>query len=106
MLTIGELRIGVHHLRLRDRERAAVLDRWIDGFVNEYRDRLVGLDLDVVERWALINSPNRLPAVDGLLAATAIVRGWTLVTRNVKEVASAGVRLLKPFNDRDPLGAS
>jgi predicted nucleic acid-binding protein len=37
------------------------------------------------------------PVVDGLMAATALVHGWTLVTRNVSDVASTGVRLLDPF---------
>lgn len=41
--------------------------------------------------------PDRLPAVDGLLAATALVHGWTLVTRTTVDVARTGVRLLDPF---------
>jgi predicted nucleic acid-binding protein len=38
--------------------------------------------------------------VDGLLAATARVRGWTLVTRNARDLARSGVRLLDPFQPR------
>jgi hypothetical protein len=44
--------------------------------------------------------PNRLPVVDGLLAATALVRGWTLVTRDTADVQVTGVRLLNPFDDQ------
>jgi len=44
-----------------------------------------------------INVPDPLPIVDGLLAASAIVRDWTLVTRNVRDVERSGVRLLSPF---------
>jgi Predicted nucleic acid-binding protein, contains PIN domain len=42
-------------------------------------------------------SPDPLPLVDGLLAATASVHGWVLVTRNVKDVARTGVQTLNPF---------
>ena len=41
--------------------------------------------------------PDPLPVIDGLLAATALVHGWTLVTRNTADVASTGVHLLNPF---------
>jgi predicted nucleic acid-binding protein len=41
-----------------------------------------------------------VPVVDGLMAATALVHDWTLVTRNVDDVSSTGVRLLNPFSAR------
>ncbi len=44
-----------------------------------------------------MNVPDRLPVVDSLLAATAKVKGLTLVTRNVKDVERSGVELLNPF---------
>ena len=52
---------------------------------------------DVADIWGRLNVPDSIPVVDGLLAATALVRGWTLVTRNTADVASMGVRLLDPF---------
>jgi predicted nucleic acid-binding protein len=51
----------------------------------------------VAELWGRLNVPNQLSAVDGLLAATAIVHDLTLVTRNVKDVDRTGVRLHNPF---------
>jgi toxin FitB len=44
-----------------------------------------------------LNVPDPVPVVDGLMAATALVYDWTLVTRNVDDVASTGVRFLDPF---------
>ena len=44
-----------------------------------------------------MNVPDPLPVVDGLLAASAKIRGWTLVTRNVKDLKGSGVSLLNPF---------
>ena len=46
---------------------------------------------------ALHSRADPLPLIDGLLAATAIVHGLTLVTRNVQDMATAGVPLFDPF---------
>jgi predicted nucleic acid-binding protein len=51
----------------------------------------------VANRWGRLNAPDPVPTVDGLLAATALVNGLTLVTRNVRDVARTGVRVLDPF---------
>ena len=59
--------------------------------------RLLPIDELVAEAWALLGIPNPLPLIDGLLAATAIVHGLTLVTRNVQDMATAGVPLFDPF---------
>lgn len=53
---------------------------------------------EVAEEWGKLNVPDPVPVVDGLLAATAKVYDWTLVTRNISDVASAGARLHNPFN--------
>jgi toxin FitB len=44
-----------------------------------------------------MNVPDPLPVIDGLLAASAKIRGWTLVTRNVNGLMASGVSLLNPF---------
>jgi toxin FitB len=97
VLTIGEIRRGVERLRRRDPLQAARLDRWLAGLTVSYRDRIVGVDASVADQWGRVNVPDPLPVIDGLLAASAIVRGWTLVTRNVRDVRRSGVRLLNPF---------
>lgn len=100
VLTIGEIRRGVERLRRRDPLQAARLERWLIGLNVSYRDRLIEVDASIAEQWGRINVPDPLPAVDGLLAASAIVRDWTLVTRNVRDVRRCGVRLLNPFEPR------
>jgi toxin FitB len=49
--------------------------------------------------WGRLNVPDPVPVVDGLMAATALVHDWTLVTRSVDNVRSTGVRLLNPFSE-------
>jgi toxin FitB len=97
VLTIGEIRRGVERLRHRDPLQAARLDRWLAGLTVSYRDRIVGVDASIADQWGRVNVPDPLPVIDGLLAASAIVRGWTLVTRNVQDVRRSGVRLLNPL---------
>lgn len=97
VLTLGEVRQGVERLKRRDEAQAAVFEGWLEGLATHYRDRLLRVDLEVVDTWGRLNVPDPLPAVDGLLAATALVHGLTLVTRNTKDVARSGAPLLNPF---------
>ena len=56
------------------------------------------VDANVADAWARLSVPDPLPVVDGLLAATAAVRNWTLVTRNTEDVERPGIRVLNPFD--------
>lgn len=97
VLVVGELRQGVERVRRRDGNAAAHLERWLDALISQHEDRILGVDVKVAEMWGRLNVPDPLPAVDGLLAATAIVHGMTLVTRNVRDIAATGVPHLNPF---------
>jgi predicted nucleic acid-binding protein len=97
VLTLGEIRLGVERLRRKDLAQAESLDRWLSGLSQAYGDRIVPVDAAAADAWARLSVPDPLPVVDGLLAATAHARNWTLVTRNTGDLARAGVRLLNPF---------
>jgi toxin FitB len=97
VLVIGELRQGIERLRRRDPRAAEHLEGWLVALVDGYADRLLPIDLRIAELWGRLNVPEPLPAVDGMLAATAIGHDLTLVTRNTRDVARTGVRLLDPF---------
>ena len=97
VLVIGELRQGVERLRRRDPAQADVLDQWIAGLLGRYSDRILPVSVEVVQQWGRLNATVGPPAVDGLLAATALVHGLTLVTRNVADVAATGVATANPF---------
>jgi predicted nucleic acid-binding protein len=56
------------------------------------------MDMETAQEWGRLNVPDPMPVVDGLLAASAKVRGWTLVTRNIADLARSGVTLLNPFD--------
>jgi toxin FitB len=97
VLVIGEVRQGIERLRGKDPVRSDVFERWLAALLRGYADRVVPITSDVAEEWGRLNVPDPLPVVDGLLAATAKVKDWTLVTRNTADVARLGVRLLDPF---------
>jgi predicted nucleic acid-binding protein len=98
VLTVGELRHGVEGLRRRDAKAAHELDKWLTGLLSAYADHVVPVSAAVADNWGRLNPPDRLPVIDGLLAATALVYGWTFVTRNGADVERTGVRTLNPFD--------
>lgn len=100
VLTVGEIRQGICRLQRRDRAQAAVFDQWLAGLLRDYSDRIVPVTAEVAEEWGTLNVPDPLPVVDGLLAATAKVHDWTLVTRNISDVVGTGARLHNPFSSR------
>jgi predicted nucleic acid-binding protein len=97
VLSIGEIRLGIERLRRKDGAQAQALESWLDGLAISFADRIIGIDADTAQEWGRLNVPDPLPVIDGLLAASAKVRGWTLVTRNTADLARCGVTLVNPF---------
>ncbi len=97
VLTLGVIRIGIERLRRKDNARARVLDEWLRGLMVMYSSRIVEVDVSTADEWGRLNVPDQLPVIDGLLAATAKIRGWTLVSRNTTDLSASGITVLDPF---------
>lgn len=99
VLTIGELRRGSWRIRPRDVRRADRYDAWIDENIEAHEDRVHAVDREVVECWAALSASAKrtLPPIDGLIAATALVHGLTVATRNVRDFADTGAATFDPF---------
>lgn len=97
-LTIGEIWLGIERLRRKDSAQADVLEQWLRGLHATYRDHIIDVDARIAEEWGRLNVPDPLPVIDGLLAASAKTRGWTLVTRNTADFVHSDVSLLNPFD--------
>lgn len=97
VLTLGELKRGIEKLRSKDAASASALDRWLAGIREDFEERLLPIDQAVAEHWGLLGLDQPLPAIDGLLAATAHVHNLTIVTRNVADFKRSGVPCLNPF---------
>ncbi len=97
VLTLGEIGRGVEAVRPRDPAKAAVLEAWLASLVPAFGPRILPVDATVATVWGRIAAIRSVPVVDALLAATALVHGLTLVTRNGADVAGLGARVLDPF---------
>jgi toxin FitB len=97
VLVLGEIARWIAIVEDRDAERAKSLRTWLDQLRTGYHDRLLPVDVGVAEAWGRMTARRTVPAVDGLLAATAKHHGMTLVTRNTADVADLDVPVLNPF---------
>lgn len=97
VLVLGELRRGIETVRRVDPRQAAALERWAAGLARTYADQILPVTQEVAEAWGRLNSGRTLPVIDGLLAATALIHGLTLVSGDTRGYTGTGVELLNPF---------
>ncbi len=101
VIVIQELEIGTLLAERRDPAQAVVLRAWLDEHVlPAFAERILPIDLEVARRSAALHVPDPRPFRDGLIAATALTHGMTLVTRNTTDFAPTGVPLWNPWNPR------
>ena len=99
-ITILELEMGVLQMESRDTGQGAMLRAWMDNHVlPEFRDRILPVDAAVVLRCARLHVPDRRAERDALIAATALVHGMTIVSRNRADFEPTGVPVLNPWED-------
>ncbi|MBV9739121.1 MAG: type II toxin-antitoxin system VapC family toxin [Hyphomicrobiales bacterium] len=96
-LVLGEIRKGIELARSRDAGRAVAPERWLRGVETAFDGRVLGIDNTVSDQWGRMSAMRPVSVIDGLLAATALTAGLTLVTRNDRDVAGLGVTVLNPF---------
>jgi predicted nucleic acid-binding protein len=96
-LVLGEIRKGIELARPGGQGRAAALERWLWEVESAFGGRVLGIDNAVSDQWGRMSAIRRVPVIDGLLAATALTHGLTLVTRNDRDVAGLGATVLNPF---------
>jgi predicted nucleic acid-binding protein len=97
-ITIMELETGVLQIERRDTKQGQVLRTWLDNYVLlEFTGRVLSVDTAVAQRCARLHVPDPRGERDALIAATALVHGMTVVTRNVDDFEPTGVPLLNPW---------
>ncbi len=98
VISVLELEIGILLLGRRDKEQGAILRAWMDSHVlPTFSDRILPIDAAVAQRCATLHVPNPRFDRDALIAATALVRGLTVATRNVADFERTGVGVLNPW---------
>ena len=102
VITFGELHKGIE--KLPPSKRKQNLSHWVDEFLfNRFKNRVLNITLSEVNEWGKIlakaeKAGTPLPAIDALIAATAISQGFAVVTRNTKDMQASGVALINPWD--------
>lgn len=102
-ITILELETGILLAERRDPTQGAVLRSWLNNHVlPAFSDRTLAVDTAVAQRCAKLHVPDPRSDRDALIAATAIVHGMTIVTRNINDFAPTGVEIANPWEEQTP----
>lgn len=98
VITVLELETGVLQMERRDKRQGTALRRWLDGQVlPAFAGRVLAVDTAVALQCARLQVPDRMADGDALIAATALVHGLIVVTRNTPDFEPAGADLLNPW---------
>ena len=97
-ITLLELEIGVLSIERKDTAQGQMLRDWLEQQVlPEFATRVLPVDTAVARRCARLHVPDKRAERDALIAATALVHGMTLVTRNQVDFQPTGVPVLNPW---------
>jgi toxin FitB len=102
VLTLGEIAKGIDLLDSGRQKRS--LASWLTGLETKFGDRILAIDAETARLWGELTARARkageiIPAVDGLLAATALRHGLRIMTRNTRHFEASGARVLDPWRD-------
>jgi predicted nucleic acid-binding protein len=96
VITLGEIRKGIE--AIKDDIKKNELINWLDFELRPwFGNNIISIDQAIAERWGYITANTKVPAIDGLIAATAMVSNLTLITRNTKDFVIPGLEVINPF---------
>lgn len=99
VISLLELEIGILLVARRDKEQGAILRAWMDGHVlPTFSSRILAIDTAVAQRCAALHVPDPRSDRDALIAATALVYGLTVATRNIADFERTGVSVVNPWD--------
>lgn len=98
VISLLEIEMGVAGVARRDRAQGRVLRHWLERkLMPAFEGRLLPVDAAVARRAGQLHVPDRRSERDALVAATALVAGFTVVTRNIADFAPLGVAWVNPW---------
>ncbi len=102
VITLGEIRNGASGIKSKQKQDK--ISHWLEVELPAYfQDRILAIDRKVVDMWGRLQDKTagyNLPAIDGLIAATAHVHGLKLVTRNIKDFLHIDIQVINPWPTR------
>lgn len=98
VVTILEIETGILQLERRDPDQGGILREWFEARVlRAFENRILPIDETVARQCARLHVPDPKSERDSLIAATGLVHGMTVVTRNIRDFEQTGVKLLNPW---------
>ena len=97
LLSIGEIRKGIELLRRKSPQQCPAFEGWLARLRVVHKQDVLPVTEAIAEHWGALMALRTLPAIDGLLAATALEHGLTIVTRNTADFQATGMSLVNPF---------
>jgi predicted nucleic acid-binding protein len=98
VIVLAEVRRGIELVARRDKQQAKLLERWYASIREHLANRVLAVDEPVMMIWSKISARHLLPAYAGLIAATALAHGMTVVTHNPLDYQRAGVDIIDPWS--------
>lgn len=99
VVTLGEIARGIARKERSDPRTAEMFVRWLAKLRTSHKGRILPITDVIAIEWGRIVAQRPRGEADGLIAATAIVHGLTVVTRNVRDFADTGVSYLNPWEN-------
>ncbi len=102
VISIGEITKGI--ALLSDGKNKKELQAWLQSFDRFFQDRILSIDVNIVQIWGEMTASAQqagitIPAMDGLIAATARSNGLHLMTRNVSDFKHTGTMIINPWDN-------
>jgi predicted nucleic acid-binding protein len=98
VVTVGELRCGVERIRQRgDLQQAERLENWLESVPQDFHEQVLDFDAETAQLWGVLQAAGPQHTLDNQIAATALLYGLTVVTRNESDFRSTGVAVLNPW---------
>ena len=99
VVTLAEIARGIASRRPRDQKSAAHLSQWLSRFRRAHAGQILAVTDEIALEWGRLSALRPRGAADAAIAATALVHGLTLVTRNTSNFEDTGVALIDPWSD-------
>ena len=97
VVTLGEIARGIAQKQRTDPRAAQVFERWLAPLRTTHKARILPITDVIAIEWGRLAAERPRGDADGLIAATAIVHGLTVVTRNVRDFADTDVPCINPW---------
>jgi predicted nucleic acid-binding protein len=97
VVTLGEIARGIEMKRRHDPAAARHLSNWLARIQLDYTNRIFDIDRRIAAEWGVLDAKRTRNTADGLIAATAIVHGCAVVTRNVADFADLDLDVIDPW---------